>query len=368
MGNVLYNILLHIDKYLNMNEDKIILYFDRDIDIKLKSILSRSKFKYKVLKYTNYLVWEQIILPREVNYDKVDVFWHPYNTGSIKINCIQIVSIHDVMFMKSRTELPYSRNLYQIFGRIYRKFNTPLIAMQAKTIITISNHAKEDIIKEIGGEITEKINIVYNGCDKDIENVRDFIKWKEFKNKNCIHDEFFLCLGAAEPRKNTMYTIEVFSKFINKHNLNTQLVVCGYKEWEQSDAYIKVKELNMENNVIFLDYVSDDILEMLYINALIFLFFSYYEGFGLPILEAMAFNTPVITTGVTSMPEIAGDAAIITSHNNINKTIEDIENLYYNKDLCLSLQRKGIERAKLFTWEITASNVAKIIKATCKNK
>lgn len=362
MGNVLYNILLHLQNHTN---SEVILYFDREIEKPLKNILKKMNYQIRIIQGTNYFIWEQILLPRVVKRDQIDVFWHPYNTGSIKLDSIQIVSIHDVMYMKSRKVLPYSKNLYQIMGRIYRKFNTPIIASRSKQIITISKHAKDDINTEIKG-IKDKIKIVYNGCDKSLERDRDFRIWKEFKNQYGIGNEYFLCLGAVEPRKNTIYTIEVFSQFVKKNNLNTQLVICGLKDWKNSEALNRVKELGIEENVIFLDYVSDEILEILYIHAYIFLFLSYYEGFGLPIVEAMALKTPVITTGVTSMPEIAGNAAIITSHNNVIQTLEDIETLYFNKELYNELQEKGKERSKEFTWEIAAKNVAQIIKSTYK--
>jgi len=359
MGNVLYNILMHLHAHLN---DNIILYFDREVDHDLKILLEKYKYELKVLKGSNYFIWEQIILPKEVKKDKLDIFWHPYNTGSLFLACPQIVSIHDVIFMKSRKDVPYSKSLYQILGRIYRKFNTPKIAHKAKRIITISNHAKKDIAAEIKG-VDNKIDIVYNGCDKSIEKISDFSKWEKFKEKYNIKDKFIFCLGAVEPRKNTIYTIKVFDKFIKKNNLNTQLIICGVKNWGNSQAYSKVKELGIQDQVIFLDYVPNDILDMLYIKAYLFLFLSFYEGFGLPILEAMSLRTPVITTSVSSMPEIAGDAAIITAHNNIDVTLKDLEEIYFNEELYRAKLKKGAERVKLFTWENSACGVVKIIES-----
>ncbi|RCW47880.1 glycosyltransferase involved in cell wall biosynthesis [Paenibacillus prosopidis] len=359
MGNVLYNILLHLRNCLT---NDIILYFDREIDVELKKILESLNYELVVLDATNYFIWEQLKLPKRVRGDKIDIFWHPYNTGSLWLNSIQVVSIHDVMFMKSRKVLPYSKSLQQILGRIYRKYNTPRITMRAEKIITISHHAKQDIMLEIQDVHEEKIDIVHNGCNKTLEKDRDLSEWIQFKVQYGIKDKYLFCLGAVEPRKNTIYTIEVFDQIIKRNNLDIQLVIAGLKGWETSDAYSKAKEHGISEQVIFLDYVPGEILDLLYINAYIFLFLSYYEGFGLPILEAMAFNTPVITTDVTSMPEIAGDAAIITSYNDRDKTVSDIEKLLFDQELYKDLCIRGQERVKLFTWENAALKVGNIFK------
>lgn len=358
MGNVLYNILLYLRNYYTGD---IVLYFDRNLDNDLKNIFKQLNYKIEIIDNKNYLIWEQFLLPIRIRRDKIDLFWHPYNTGSIYTNCLQIVSIHDVMYMKSKKVLPYSKNLYQIFGRLYRKSITPIIARKAKYIITISNSAKEDIIKEIKG-VSKKIYVVYNGCNKSIKKNKNVSEWEQFKKEHNIKDKYLFCLGASDPRKNTIYTIEAFNKFIKKNDLDIQLVVCGLKDWKDSNAYYKVKDLGISDKVIFLDYVSDEILDFLYTNAYIFLFLSFYEGFGLPILEAMSLNTPVITTNVTSMPEIAGDAAILTSYNDIDKTVEDLENLFFNNNLYNQLLLKGQNRVKLFTWEKAAEKIANIIK------
>ncbi|WP_312518545.1 glycosyltransferase family 1 protein [Anaerospora sp.] len=361
MGNVLYNILLHLPKFVSR---EIILYFDREINVELKGEMEELGYKLVIINGSNYLIWEQFLLPKRVKQDNITLFWHPYNTGSLFLSCSQVVSIHDVMYMKPRTVLPYSKSSYQILGRIYRKYNTPQIARKAERIITISHHAKDDIVSEIKN-IDSKIEVVYNGCNKSLGISRDLSQWNQFKTFYNINDKYMLCLGATEPRKNTVYTIEVFGKFIKKHGLDIQLVICGLKNWHCSAAYDRVKELDICKNVVFLDYVPGEVLDLLYINAYIFLFLSYYEGFGLPILEAMAFNTPVVTTNVTSMPEIAGNAAIITAHNDERVTLEAVEKLYFNEQLYAHLVEKGQNRIKLFTWERSAAKVANILADHC---
>lgn len=359
MGNVLFNILLYLRNCLT---NDIILYFDREIDVELKLLLESLKYELVILDGTNYFIWEQFILPKRVREDKIDIFWHPYNTGSLWLDSIQVVSIHDVMFMKSRKVLPYSKKINQILGRIYRKYNTPRIAERAENIITISHHAKQDIMLEIQDIHEDKIDVVHNGCNKTLDKDRDLSEWIKYKTQYGIKDKYLFCLGAVEPRKNTIYTIEVFDQIIKKHNLDIQLVIAGLKGWETTDAYRKVRELGISKQVVFLDYVPDELLELLYINAYIFMFLSYYEGFGLPILEAMAFNTPVITTNVTSMPEIAGNAAIITSYNDKDKTVSDIEKLLFDQELYKDICIRGQARTRLFTWENAALNVGNIFK------
>lgn len=364
MGNVLYNILKTLKNYLS--DIDIILYFDKKLDDELLIELKELGYEIYVIENTNYFYWEQVLLPRYVKY--VDLFWFPYNTATVFFKTKYIVTIHDVMFLKPAKVLPYSRNLHQIAGRLYRKIIVPIIAKRAKRIITISEHAKKDIANEIRN-VEHKIEVIYNGCDKKIDKKLDCKKWDYFKNKYNIPRDYLFCLGAVDPRKNTLYTIEVFAEFIKKYKLRElKLVVCGIENWSDSVYYKYVKDLNLESRIIFLEYVSDEIIDMLYYNAKIFLFLSYYEGFGLPILESMALGTPVITTNVTSMPEVAGQAAIITSHNIVGKTVEDIAKLYFDKDLYNDLIIRGINRAKEFSWDITTKKVSELIRKEIDSK
>lgn len=364
MGNVLYNILKHLKTYYN---GKIYLFFDKNVEKQLYTELNNLGYKIIVLENSNYIWWEQVLFRLNIPND-VEIVWFPFNTGTIFLRKVKkILTLHDVMFMKSHKILPYPKNMYQLLGRIYRKLIAPIIANQSDKIITISEAAKQDIFIEIPKLMNNKIDIVYNGCSKDPKNLK-LTEWQDFKHKNQIADEFILCLGASDPRKNTLYTIEVFNAFIRKNSLtNLQLVVCGVVNWAESIYYKKVKELGIESQVRFLDYVPVEYLDLLYSKAKIFLFLSYYEGFGLPILESMAFGTPVVTTDVTSMPEIAGDAAIKTSYKDLDKTVKDIEKVYFNEELYNELINKGKERVKLFTWESTAKQIAQIIDEVQNN-
>jgi len=360
MGNVLYNILKTLDTKI---DSEIILYFDRNLDPGLLEELINTKYKITIIKNKNYIIWEQFLLPLKVKKDDVDVFWHPYNTGSLIFSAVQVLSIHDVMFMKSRKILPYSRNIYQILGRFYRRYITPKIALKSKEIITISHHAKKDINKEIKLD-HDKIHVVFNGCSKNLNKEFRNEDWRIFKEKHGIDNEYIFTLGAIEPRKNTVFTIEVFAEFVKRNNLSTILVISGIKNWKDSSAFQKSKDLKIEKQVVFLSYVSDDYLDLLYINATLFLFLSYYEGFGLPVLESMALMTPVLTTNVTSMPEVAGNAAFFTSHIDFEETTKNLTELYFNKELQEKYIKLGIERVKYFTWDVTTSKVANILLKT----
>ena len=369
MGNALYNILIRVKKYYY---GEIFLYFDRIIEEKLYNELIELGYNIIIIHQKNYFLWEQIWLPIHVRKDNIDVFWFPYNTSSLFINCCRIVTINDVMYLKNIKELPYSKNIYQILGRIYRKLNVKLTAIKANKIITISIAAKVDIMKEIKDIRTGNIEVIYLGCSKEKHEIINDFEWNEFKLNHGISTEYFFCLGATDPRKNTMYTIEVFNSFIKKNDIeDISLVICGIKNAENTIFYKKVVKLGIDKKVIFVKYVSDSLLNTLYYHSKIFLFLSYYEGFGLPILEAMAMGVPVITTKVTSMPEIAGNSAILTAYNDIDVTVNDIEKVFKNKKLYNTLVRLGNKRIKYFDWNTTAKKVSELfqnLEIVAKNK
>ncbi|EKN66456.1 group 1 glycosyl transferase [Neobacillus bataviensis LMG 21833] len=357
MGNVLYHTLKHFKNYY---QEKVYLFFDKDVENELQIELEKLGYEILVINNKNYILWEQIVLRFRLPKD-IKKVWFPFNTGTVLLGKQKILTLHDVMFMKSKDILPYSKSMYQLLGRFYRKLIAPIIARESEQVVTISGAAKEDIISEIPKLDTGKIQVVYNGCNKSINDLR-MNDWKIFKDKSGVADEFFFCLGALDPRKNTLYTIDAFYTFTKKHSLDhLQLVIGGISNWKESIFFNRVKELQIEDQVLFLDFLPQEYLDLLYYNAKLFLFLTYYEGFGLPILESMAFGTPVVTTNVTSMPEIAGNAAVKTSHDNLEVTVQDIEDIYFNKKIYNDFVEKGKERVKAFTWENTAKQMAELI-------
>lgn len=356
MGNVLYNIIKEF--YNNDYKYEFTIYIPNNSSKELIEFIKARGFKVRVLKKTNYVFWEQFILPYYAVKDDIDIMWFPYNTGSLFIRCKTIITIHDMIFMENNNMNFKAKTLYKRFGAIYRKFIVPKVAKKSYKIITVSEQSKKDIIKYLPSEVN-KISVIYNGC-KLKKSYLSNNEWNSFKDSNNINNEYILAFGSIETRKNSMMTLRVFEKIKKNYKQNIDLVFFGFKGWRNSEEYKYVLE-NKISNVIFLEYISEEELNSLYKNAKVFMYISLYEGFGLPVLEAMNNKTLVITSNTSCLPEIAGNAAIL-----VNPLDED--NICYNLNRCINNEIEykkmidnGIERVKIFKWDKTAKEVLSVL-------
>jgi len=338
----LINNLSNID-----SENKYILYVD-DIYSNKELINSLSdNFKLKKLKTSNYFIYEQVLLPKYINKDKIDLFHATGNTFPIFTSSKLITTIHDVMFLKSGHIIPQPKSLYQKLGKYYRKTNLNWINKNEK-IITVSNYSKKDIHEETNFR-PSNIEVTYLGYNKDFlnHNIENEI---EVKRKLGISDKFFYHLGGDASNKNSEQVIKVYSKLPSEIINEYQLVITGIKH-NREKWYNKIEKYDLNNDrVIFTGYVTDEELKFLYTEATIFIFLSIYEGFGIPILEAMSSRTPVIASNKTVIPEIVGEGGIIVDPNNIDEVkgrIIELVNSQKSKD---KFVQKGLENLKRFDW------------------
>ncbi|MDR2210034.1 MAG: glycosyltransferase family 4 protein [Spirochaetaceae bacterium] len=231
----------------------------------------------------------------------------------------------------------------------------------------VSNSCKNDYLKFFSEQLNPNHMIV-----TPIATMRSFVLqpdmgklsnfFKRYGATKIKSNRYILSLSTIEPRKNIPFTIRCFSEFIDKHHITDLFFVIGGGSWDfisvtikQSLDYdIEKASATCRDKIIRLGYVADEDVEMLYSHALIFTFISEYEGFGMPPLEAMSCGTPVITSNTSSLPEVVGDAAIIIDPHDAEACINAFENLYFNADLREEYSKKGISRAKMFSWEKTA--------------
>ncbi len=174
-----------------------------------------------------------------------------------------------------------------------------------------------------------------------------------------IKGEYILFVGTLQPRKNITRLIEAFSKISNTSNLS--LVVVGKKGWQYDEILEAPKKFEVEEKVKFLDFIADEDLPNLYKNALCFVLPSLYEGFGLPVLEAMKYGCPVITSNISSLPEAGGDAALYVDPLDVNDIAKNLELIIQNSELRKKLIKKGYEQIKKFSWEKTARETLSVL-------
>lgn len=347
MGMVVYNVL---EKWPSCPGVKTIIYIPEKLETEYSEILSRKGICIKILPKSNYFKWEQVILPKAVKKDNVDVLWCPYNTAPIFCPCNTVVTIHDVIYLTENISSVSS--LYKKAGVLYRRTVVPIIAKKASRIITVSYYAKKEILDHIRGIEKTKVEVAYNGISDNTLNELDN---DTFFSENRIHQPYLLGFGSLEARKNSIGLVKAFEIYRREHRDPVQLVLFGFRGYEQSEERQYIRDHNLSDDVIVLGYISEAEKQSLYRFSSVFVFPTLAEGFGIPILEAFRGGTPVISSDVTSIPEVAGDAAMLIDPQNLIAISESIEKVLSDDNLRNDMVEKGYRQLKKFSWNSTAN-------------
>lgn len=308
----------------------------------------------------NYVFWEQIMLPIYARKYGIDVLHCTSNTAPMFLTVPLILTLHDVIFMEKTVGKNTSTN-YQKFGNLYRKWLVPKIVRKCQQIVTISEVEKANIIRVLG--LQEKlITVVHNGVSGRFGIKPNTEIINQVREELNLDGDFFLFLGNVEPRKNVTNTVKAFVAFaeINPH---VQLVITGLKPAFVSDILSEIGKNSFLHRFIFPGFVTESVLLTLYAEAKVFLYPSFREGFGLPILEAMAFGTPVVTSTISAMPEVAGDAAFLVNPYSVEEITAGITVAYENDKLRQQKINSGFLRPSMFTWQNTAQKMLNIYQA-----
>jgi glycosyltransferase involved in cell wall biosynthesis len=240
------------------------------------------------------------------------------------------------------------------FSVVHHKFALPIISKRTDKIITISESTKRDVNKKLNID-KEKITVTLLAANKSFKPVKS----KQVLKKNNLKENYILCVGTLEPRKNIIGVVKAFSKVL-KNNPTEHLLIVGRKGWKYQEIFKLVKTKKLENKITFLENIETKDLPALYAHAKMFVYPSLYEGFGLPPLEAMSCKCPVITSNNSSLPEVVKDAAILITPRNTKQLQLSMELLITNKHLRTKLIKAGIKQAKKFSWKETARQTLKI--------
>ena len=332
-------------------ENQYLLYTDRDDD---EDVLPKKiNFKIKKLLPSNYLLWEQMALPLQSRRDAIDILHCTGNTAPILIGKrIRLIStIHDVMYLKDHHDMAVSASLYQRAGRLYRRTIVPRTAVHLSMVITVSEFSKNDIARHISGLGNERIKVTYEAAGKDYCRRNRCDVLRAMQNRFNFAGDYILTLGGLDPRKNTKLVINKFIELKNEHRLQAKLVIAGVPNWRQTDFFKIVQQNGFSEDVIFMDFVSEKELALLYNAASVFLYPSLYEGFGIPLLEAMACGVPVIASNTTSIPEIVDDAALLIDPANGEELKSALGRLLADRRLRDVFIERGLNQAKKFSWK-----------------
>ncbi|MBN1688174.1 MAG: glycosyltransferase family 4 protein [Candidatus Omnitrophica bacterium] len=271
-----------------------------------------------------------------------------------------VVTVHDLIGMKFPNQMGWPSRFY--WGKWL-----PVAVRSANAIITDSENSKRDIMQEL--RIPEKkIHLVYPSGHEGFSNMKNHPKWEILKKRLNIAEKYFLSVGTLEPRKNLERVIRAFDEFLKQKrgDVRFQLVIAGSRSFAQGRAYellVHGSQANLDD-ILFTDYLSQEELNLLYSNSQALIFPSLYEGFGIPVLEAMASGTPVLTSKTSSLPEVAGSAAWLVDPTQTQQIVEGMITFGHDESVRSDFVEKGFQQIKNFSWDKAARETIKVYEST----
>ena len=308
--------------------------------------------KFRRLFYRLFL--EQLYIPYLVFKHKIDIVHSLHYSFPIFTKAKKVVTVCDMIFFKYPELHLKSKVLY------FRLFIW-LTTIFADKVICISKSTEIDYIEKFNTN-PSLTTVIELGKDKIFQPNINVIEIKNVLNKYSIRDDYILFIGTIEPRKNLANIILAFSRLVDQFDA-LKLVIVGKKGWHYDSVFLLVTKLNLENKVIFTGFIDEIDKPVLLVGAKLFVYPSFYEGFGIPVLEALACGTPTITSNISSMPEVAGDAAILVNPNNIDEIYSSMIRLLTDQKLSDELRIKGPMQASKFNWIETAEQTVTTYKS-----
>ncbi|MFA6271988.1 MAG: glycosyltransferase family 1 protein [Patescibacteria group bacterium] len=307
-----------------------------------------SRFKKVMADYRWYSLSEQLCMPWKIRQEKVDLMHFPHFNIPIFYGGKFVVTIHDLII----THFP-TRRATKLGPVLYKAKQTGyriviwMAAKRAKRIITVSQFSKQEIVKHFKVK-DEKVVVTYEACDAPRQGEGNFSEIAERYN---ITKPFLLYVGNTYPHKNLERLVIAFKKLREEEKVDVQLVLVGKRDYFSERLESSVKEQGIANNVIFTGFIKDSELPLFYRSAMLYVFPSSIEGFGLPPLEAMSYDLPVLSSNAPCMPEILGDAAKYFHPDEISDIVQVLKEAILNKQLQEDLRAKGREHIKQYSWK-----------------
>jgi len=298
----------------------------------------------------------------------IDIYFNPhFFVAPVSLECKKVITFHDLSFEHHPQLFSHRKILWQKF-----LMNTKQEAKKADKIVADSFSTKEDLVN-IYKIDPAKIKVVYLGVSKDFKPIKeDNSQLKRVRKKYNLPKPFILYFGTIEPRKNLILLIKAFEALKEKTSWkgfeggvfsDLKLVIAGVKGWLYKDIFKEVENSKYKKDIIFTGFIEDKDKPYLYNLANLFVYPSFFEGFGFPPLEAMACGVPTIVSNVSSLPEVVGNGAVMIDPYNVDELAFAIRKVLEDKDLRENLIKKGLKQAKKFSWYKTAQEVLRVFLA-----
>jgi len=308
----------------------------------------------------SYPLWEQWALPRAARKAGVDILHCTSNTAPIWCNIPLVLTLHDIIFLEPRDKK--NKSLYQNLGYFYRRWDVPRILKKCRRIITVSDFELGNIKKKLQLPDSQ-LKMIYNGYN---EWFRPIESNKQQYRKYIADAGYFFFLGNTDPKKNTERTLVAYAKYLEQSEVKRPLLMADLDQ-EYLNGIIERNGIEaIRDHIVMPGYIINSDLPYIYNNAFAFLYTSLRESFGIPLLEAMACGTPVITSNTSSMPEIAGHDAILINPESSDEIALKMLQLERDTDFYQRQMAVGLERAKLFSWRKTTENLLRLYEEVYK--
>jgi glycosyltransferase involved in cell wall biosynthesis len=301
----------------------------------------------------HYSIREQVTVPLSIGRSRVDLFHAPHYVVSPLMTCPYVVTIHDCIHLRFPQYLPNRA------ASLYAKTVMTVAARRAKRVLTVSNASKEDILSYLGVPAS-KVEVIYNALDERLETPPSPDDVVRVRERFQLTSPFILYTGNIKPHKNLDRLIEAYSLLRPRGFEHVKLLIIGDEISKYPNLRRLVHRFQLHKHVRFLGFVPDETLAVLYRLAAVFVFPSLYEGFGLPPLEAMAAGTPVITSNVSSLPEVVGDAALLIDPMDPGAIADAMARVLGDEALRASLVCRGHERVKAFSWKRSVARIREV--------
>lgn len=337
-------------------EDEFLFFFDRPYATdfvfaeNVQPVVLFPPARHPVLFY----IWFEYALARALKRYKVNVLLSPDNFCSLQTDVPVVLVIHDLAYAHFPDQLR-KRDLWY-----YRHF-MPKFIQKANHIVSVSEYTKSDILRK---HVTkaEKISVACNGCKSSFR-VLSIEEKEAIKRQYTEGKDYFFYVGAVHPRKNVHRLIAAFNQFKQHTKSDLHLLIAGKWSWQTSAVKAIYDSSKYAADIHFLGYVSEEQLPKLMGSALALTYVSTFEGFGVPLLEAMHCEVPVITSNISSMPEVVGEAALLVDPFQVNSIAKAMESIYQDKDLVKELVEKGKTQREKFSWD----KATDVIYRACKS-
>ena len=308
----------------------------------------------------SYPLWEQWALPRAARKAGVDILHCTSNTAPIWCDIPLVLTLHDIIFLEPRDKK--NKSLYQNLGYFYRRWNVPRILKKCRRIITVSDFELGNIKQKLQLPDSQ-LKMIYNGYNEWFRPVESD---KQQYIKYIADAGYFFFLGNTDPKKNTERTLVAYAKYLELSEVKRPLLMADLDQ-EYLNGIIERNGIEaIRDHIVIPGYIINSDLPYIYNNAFAFLYTSLRESFDIPLLEAMACGTPVITSNKSSMPEIAGHDAILINPESSDEIALKMLQLERDTDFYQRQKAVGLERAKLFSWRKTTENLLRLYEEVYK--